>query len=109
MSSDLPGRPDLEFEKKQAKALLRGFRSGETSAVARMHAHLPRLVESADAALADAQFVLARERGFDSWAKLKEHIESQRPLQEQIFRFMRAATGGKLEVARRILAQRPEM
>jgi len=109
MSSDLPGRPDLEFEKKQAKALLKGFRSGETSAVARMRAHVPRLVESADAALADAQFVVARERGFDSWPKLKEHIESQRPLQEQIFLFMRAATGGKLAVARRILAQRPEM
>jgi ankyrin repeat protein len=109
MSSHLPGRPDLEFEKKQAKALLKDFRSGDASALARMRAHVPRLVESADAALADAQFVLARERGFDSWPKLKEYIESQRPLQEQIVLFMRAATGGKLAVAKRILAQRPEM
>src|SRR4051794_15872897 len=100
---------DLEFEKKQAKALLKRFRSGDAPTVARMQAHLPRLAEDAHATLADAQFVLARERGFDSWPKLKEHIESQRPLQEQIVLFMRAATGGKLAVARRLLAQRPQM
>src|SRR5256885_3476864 len=31
-------------------------------------------------ALADAQFVLAREHGFESWAKLKRHVQSvERP------------------------------
>src|SRR5690348_4438235 len=103
MSSALPARPDLEFEKKQAKALLKSFKSGEAAALARMRAHLPRLTQpdAPAASLADAQFVLAREHGFESWTKLKIHIESLRPLQEQIILFMRAATNGKLSVARR--------
>src|SRR5262249_25643162 len=111
MSSDHPGRPDLEFEKKQAKALLKGLRSGDADAVARMRAHLPRVADSgaADVTLADAQFMLARARGFESWPRMKSQIESQRTLQEQIVLFMRAATAGKLAVAKRILAQRPEM
>jgi hypothetical protein len=37
---------DLEFEKKQAKALLKRFRSGDAAAVASMRAHLPRLAET---------------------------------------------------------------
>lgn len=111
MSSALPGRPDLEFEKKQAKALLKSFKSGEAAAIDRVRAHLPRVTQpdAPAASLADAQFVLARERGFESWTKLKIHIESLRPLQEQIILFMRAASTGKLSVARRILSQRPEM
>src|SRR5690242_8804467 len=111
MSSALPGRPDLEFEKKQAKALLKAFKSGDSTALARMREHLPRLAKSdaAGVTLADAQFVLARERGFESWPKLKAHIESLRPLEEQMLLFMRAAANGKLSVARRLLSQRPEM
>src|SRR5882724_6746913 len=111
MSSALPARPDLEFEKKQAKALLKNFRSADATAIARMRAHLPRLSQpdSPAATLADAQFVLARERGFESWTKFKAHSESLRPLPEQIMLFMRAASSGKLSVAKRILSQRPEM
>jgi ankyrin repeat protein len=111
MASALPERPDLEFEKKQAKALLKAYRSGDATAVARMQTQLNRLTNPAtsDATLADAQFVLARERGFESWSKLKAHIESRRPPDEQIVLFVRAATGGKLAAARRVLAQNPDL
>ena len=57
----LPARPSLEQLHKQAKELLSQYRADHGSM-----------------ALADAQFVLAREYGFESWAKLKHHIEAMR-------------------------------
>ncbi len=47
--------PNLEFLKKQAKALLRKMQQGK---------------------LADAQHTLANEYGFATWAKLKAHVEA---------------------------------
>jgi ankyrin repeat protein len=109
--STLSERPDLDFEKKQAKALLKACRDGDSTAIARMQAHLERL-KSPDAAaptLADAQFVIARERGFDSWPKLKAHIEGLRPLDEHVVPFFSAVRNGKLTLARRILEQHPAL
>jgi hypothetical protein len=61
----------LEHLRKRAKELLRDYRGGESSAVQRVRAVRPK----ADAiALADAQFVLAREYGFESWPKLVHHV-----------------------------------
>jgi hypothetical protein len=50
----LPPKPNLEYLKKEAKALLR---------------------ERTDWQLADAQHALALEYGFESWPKLKAHVE----------------------------------
>jgi ankyrin repeat protein len=105
MTSALPDHPDLQLEKKQAKALLKAYRAGDAPAVARMQAQLPRLADEPRAALADAQFVLARERGFDSWPKLKAHIESRRPLADQVIEFVRAACNGRHASAARLLAK----
>jgi hypothetical protein len=69
--SSLPERPSLEQLQKQAKDLLRQRRAGDPAAAARLAA--------TDPCLADAQFVIAREHGFESWAKLKHHIEAVRP------------------------------
>ncbi len=55
MSRQLPDNPNLEFLKKQAKELLRSMRQGK---------------------LADAQYALANEYGFATWAKLKSHVEA---------------------------------
>ena len=56
--STLPLRPSLEQLKKQAKE---------------------RLDAMPGATLADAQFALARQYGFESWAKLKHHVEALPP------------------------------
>jgi ankyrin repeat protein len=110
MSSALPDRPDLDFEKKQAKALLKAFKAGEADALSRMRTQLERLKSaSSPATLADAQFVIARERGFESWTKLKAHIEAARPLAEQVMPFIHAACSGRLGVAQRILAAHPAL
>lgn len=69
----LPERPDLEQQKRQAKELLQSFAAGDAEAQARVRAELP---DKPHIALADAQFVLAREYGFTNWAALKQHIDS---------------------------------
>jgi ankyrin repeat protein len=70
----LPARPDLEQQKTLAKELLTAFRRGDPEARARIRAELP---DKSRIALADAQFVLAREYGFAAWAALKQEIASR--------------------------------
>src|SRR5215475_10864516 len=80
--SRLPARPSLEQLRKRAKELLRDYRAGDAAAVERISAIIPRSadsVPSADVTLADVQFVLAREYGFESWPKLVHHVESIYP------------------------------
>jgi len=69
----LPSRPDLAQQKKLAKELLESFASGDAEALARVRSELP---DKQKIVLADAQFVLAREYGFENWAALKQHCEA---------------------------------
>jgi hypothetical protein len=81
-ASHLPARPSLEQLQKQAKELLRQYRAGDRAAMERFRAASPRPAgpeEPLEASLADAQFAIAREYRFESWAKLKHHIEALRP------------------------------
>ncbi|HEV3166994.1 MAG TPA: ankyrin repeat domain-containing protein [Isosphaeraceae bacterium] len=75
MSTDrLPPRPNLEFYKKQAKALRKSFAAGDPDATARVQASHPRR-KGPEFTLTDAQHVVARELGFESWPRLRKHIE----------------------------------
>src|SRR5262249_43981177 len=58
--------------RKQAKELLRQLRNGDPAAGERLRRYKPNAV---DAILADAQFVIAREHGFESWPRLVHHIQ----------------------------------
>src|SRR5215211_4775827 len=80
-ASRLPTRPSLEQLRKQAKELLQLHRVGDAGVTRRFRAALPRLATNADSAavLADAQFVVAREYGFRSWAELARHVETINP------------------------------
>ena len=80
-SSSLPARPNLEQLRKQAKDLLKAYRAGDPTALQRFRESLSRLAGSSDDQLADmslslrdAQRVVAAEHGFDSWTRLKDHI-----------------------------------
>lgn len=75
-SSRLPARPSLEQLQKQAKELLKRYLAGESAALDRFRAVSPRFSEPnrTPPSLADAQFVLAREYGFQDWARLKEQV-----------------------------------
>ena len=70
----LPQRPDLDQLRRQAKELLDAFVTGHQDAVAEVHAH-DRDADATKFALHDAQLVLARCYGFDSWPKLKARVD----------------------------------
>jgi Ankyrin repeats (3 copies) len=75
----IPDRPDLAQYKKQAKDLLRAWRRGDPEAIARVTTHHPRLRSRAASPvaafrLANAQLVVAREHGDDSWATFAARI-----------------------------------
>ena len=79
----LPGFPDLDQYRKQAKELLRAARAADPAAEARVRKHHPRLrnfapEQASSLALADAQLVLAREHGYASWTEFAQHIETLR-------------------------------
>jgi len=83
MQKKLPERPSLEHLKSQAKDLLAAFRRKEMAAAERVREGLPaargRSLEDFAAeqlALHDAQSVIAREYGFESWASLREHVQA---------------------------------
>ncbi len=80
----LPDRPNLSQYKKQAKELVKALRSADADALARVKAQHPRLgtvTESDDRlaafVLADAQLVIAREHGIESWPKFVQEIETR--------------------------------
>ena len=80
-SRELPARPNLDQYKKQAKELLKGIRSGRPDALDRLHRAHPRMkvpgrTDVTDVTLADAQLVIAREHGIDSWTKFAERIDA---------------------------------
>src|SRR5580704_7883211 len=99
----LPQQPSLEQLKKQAKELLEQFRAGEPVAVAeiRRFEHNP---DASDFALNDAQRVLARAYGFQSWPKLKAFVDGA-----TIARFADAVKAGDMAQVRSMLASRPEL
>jgi ankyrin repeat protein len=79
----LPREPSLEHLRHQAKALRRAVQAGDPAAlelVREFHPRLPGLDTDRPGrrpavALAGAQLVIARQYGFDSWPKLRRHIE----------------------------------
>ena len=73
---ELPAHPDLEYYRKQAKHLQRSYETGDAAARARVADVLgDRAAERF--LLSDAQFVLAQEHGFRTWAEFRAHIQSQ--------------------------------
>src|SRR5579862_3029732 len=80
----LPPDPNLDHLKYQAKDLLKAHRSHDRQAAQRIREFHPRFTRQTDAAifaallrLSDAQLTIARESGFASWARLKQHVETK--------------------------------
>jgi hypothetical protein len=83
MRRTLPPSPCLEQLRNQARELLRACRSGDPESLSRAASQLSpsresRSIEalSATLQLADALRVIAREHGFPSWPKLKQHVNA---------------------------------
>jgi len=95
--------PDLDQLKRQAKELLDAFSMGDSAAVAEVNTHF-RDARPATFALHDAQLVLARVYGFESWPKLKAFVDGV-----TVKRFEEAARSGDIDQLRAMLKQRPEL
>jgi len=127
---ELLARPNLEQYKKQAKDLTRDCAIGNPAATSRVRRHHPRLhaLPENDAALrqmslTDAQLVIAREHGFESWPKFAKHIEmirmidSVQSLADPVSTFIEVACvprhgwhgSGTLEHAEMILQRYPHV
>jgi ankyrin repeat protein len=72
MPQELLEHPSLEHLRKQAKALLREFDEKKPEAIEKFSS-LPGKIRPK---LSDAQHLIARDYGFESWTKLKERVES---------------------------------
>ncbi len=95
--------PHLDQLKRQAKELLHAFRAGEPKAMAEVHAHYTR-ADGSTFALHDAQLVLARSYGFESWSKLKAYVDGV-----TVRRLANAVRAGDVSQARAMLRSRPEL
>lgn len=84
----LPDRPDIEFEKKRAKRLLRSARSGDADAI-RTITTVARDGKPGEWTLSLAQLAVAREYGFSSWPRLSRYYARWATL---------ASTGGRSHV-----------
>ena len=108
MSRTVPTRrmhehPDLDQLKRQAKELLRAFLADKPEATVEVQAHYTR-ADRTTFALHDAQLVLARSYGFESWPKLKAYVDGV-----TVRRLADAIDAGDLTQARGMLQTRPEL
>jgi hypothetical protein len=74
---DFPFRFSFEQARRQAKDLQRAWRAEDPQALARLKTHHPEKLQAAKTQLADAQLVVAREHGFESWPKLKAYTQPE--------------------------------
>ena len=123
----LPACPSLEQYEKQAKELLKAYRSADAEAIRRVKINHPRFEKLAELSqvlplgfdiskfsFADAQLVIAREHGFESWPKFAERIEATSSeaaaLANPVAGFIQAAIWhGTLDAAEAILTAHPEI
>jgi ankyrin repeat protein len=98
----LPPKPNLEKQRKLAKTLALDYWRGDAEVTARVHALHPKPPAAEKFALADAQLVIARGYGFESWAGLKHKIDSL--TQSPVELFIAAVKDGDVEDVRALLS-----
>lgn len=127
-NKELPTRPSIEQYKKQAKDFVKAYKSGDSEAIQRVRKSHPRAGKLLDSkilkakfALADAQLIIAREHGCESWPKFARQVEaliekSAGSSGDPLAAFIEAASvpldnhsSGTLERAEAIRAAHPEV
>ena len=100
MSTPNPSPSNLEQQHKLAKDLFRAAHDGDPAALARIRAVRPDAgMPARELKLADAQFTIAREAGFDSWPRLVAELQER-----DVAAFRDAVQGGDAHRAQRLLA-----
>ncbi|MGO4598959.1 hypothetical protein [Terrabacter sp. 2RAF25] len=82
MALSLPGNPDLERFRRDARRLQRAVRAADPTALAYAARHHPGRAPSDPATfgLSDAQLVVARAYGLASWPRLRAYLRAAAPL-----------------------------
>ena len=91
----LPAHPNLEMQQKRAKQLLRAAWAGDAEVWRRIGALHPKPPAAAALKLADAQLVVARGYGFESWAAMKKKIDAM--VRSPVERFATALGEGDVD------------
>jgi len=111
MSKPLPAQPSLRQLQIQAKELARELKQSQPEALARLKRHHPHYLKLAEGAvpeggfhLHDAQLVIAREHGFESWPKLRAHLD-----RVTLRRLVEAVEQGDVLKVRALLRQNPKL
>ena len=99
----LPEHPNLEQLRKQAKDLLAHYRDADPAATLEVQ-QFERKPDPASFALNDAQRVLARAYGYDSWPKLKAFVDGA-----NVYELAAAVNAGDTAGVRTLLHARPEL
>ena len=103
----LPARPNLEMQQKRAKELLRAAWAGDAEVLNRVRALHPGAPAPDVLKLADAQLVVARGYGFESWAAMRHKIDSV--TQPPVERFLIALHQGDVDRVRTLLEEYAEV
>lgn len=110
MKRQLPPRPDLDQLKHQAKDLLKSHNAGEPAAIGRIQQSHPRSLDAPSLRLSDAQLVIAREYGYESWPKLKAAVDEMLLAQGDPLELLkRAFHDDNASLVRKVLARHPEI
>ncbi len=99
----LPAQPSIEQLRKQAKELLEQYRAALPAAVSEIN-KFERVPDPLAFALSDAQRVLARAYGYESWPRLKAFVDGA-----NVERLAEAVKSGSLDQVRSLLRARPEL
>jgi hypothetical protein len=123
----LPANPSLEHLKHQARALQQRVHARDEQAWALVLELHPQPPEPAAFRLAHAQLVIARQYGFPSWPRLRQHLDTlaryaraparppaqQEPPEDELLRLACLTYGAdrpaRIAQARLLLAQHPEL
>jgi len=100
---ELPAHPSLEYYRKQAKHLQHAHEAGDVAAEARVADVLgDRAAERF--LLSDAQFVVAQEHGFRTWAEFRADIQSRGTAEDRpVSRLAGISPGGYASMADALL------
>ncbi|HWY88780.1 MAG TPA: ankyrin repeat domain-containing protein [Gemmataceae bacterium] len=112
----------------QAKDLVKAYRSGDADVKRRIRQHHPRLrgrantndrndvtdseVRSARVALADAQCIVARCHGFESWPRLAKHVAALTRKNSRVLQFesaVEAIITGDVAILKSLLGENPAL
>lgn len=103
----LPANPNLDKQRKLAKALARDYWRGTSQALERVRALHPNPPAPEDFVLSDAQLVIARGYGFAGWPQMKRKIESL--TQSPVEQFRAAVQSGDVDRVRALLQSHPDL